>query len=557
MLQALHVHNFALLEDARVEFVPGFNVFTGETGAGKSILIDAFGLVLGGRGSAEFVRHGTEGLWVQAVFDISEQKEVQAFLEAQGMEHEDDLFLKRQISANGKGRAFVNGEQAPLSILKQLGSLLVDIHGQHENQALLRPDAARKLVDLYGDEATQGALTAYAELYREYVAAGKHLAELTQNSEQQDLLLDRYAWEIKEIQDARLVVGEEDGLEAEAKVLQHSEKIINCVNGAHSLLDADKGVLTLLARAKDELNGALRYDERLQSIYESLDSSWITLEDVREELSDYLSRSDFNGERASEVQERLDVIYRLQKKYGGSTEVVLEYLAKTEAKYNDLQHIAEAIAKAEKVLAQATAKLELAAAKLSATRKVAGKSLGEAITKHIRDLAMPNGEFSISQATLPKFTPTGKDDLQFMFSANLGEPLALLEKVASGGELSRIALGLKTVLMHKGSVPTMVFDEIDTGVGGLTAQKMAEKIARIATIGQVLCITHLPQIAAYADRHIYIEKQSADGRTKTELSILDENARVREIVRMGGGDVASEAAKANARELLAMKYVKE
>lgn len=552
MLTSLHVHNFALLEDARVEFLPGFNVFTGETGAGKSILIDAFGLVLGGRGSAEFVRHGADGLWVQAVFDIAENAAAKALLAEQGIEptEEEELFLKRQINAAGKGRAFVNGQQVPLTVLKQLGAVLVDIHGQHENQALLHADAPRQLVDLFGGAKTQKPMQAYQELYKEYVRAGKHVAELTHNSENQDLLLDRYAWEIQEIQDARLVAGEEDALEAEAKVLQHSEKIITSVNSAHGILDAEKGVLSLLARAKDSLVGAVRYDERLRSIYDNLDSGWITLEDCRQELSDYLASTDFNGQRAAEVQERLDLIYRLQKKYGGTTEAVLEYLEATQAKYKELQHIAEAIEAAQKELAKVTAQLKQAALVLSAARKEVAAKLGAAITQHIHDLAMPHGEFVVNMAYLPKFMPTGVDDMHFFFSGNMGEPLAALEKVASGGELSRIALALKTVLMHQGSVPTMVFDEIDTGVGGVTAQRMAEKIARIATVGQVLCITHLPQIAAYADRHIYIEKQSLDGRTKTELQILDDVARVNELVRMGGGDSSSEAARTNAEELL-------
>lgn len=553
MLQSLHVHNFALLEDARVEFIPGFNVFTGETGAGKSILIDALGLVLGGRGSAEFVRHGTEGLWVQAVFESSGLPEVQSFLTAQGIEQEEDLFLKRQITVAGKGRAFVNGQQVPLSVLKQLGSLLVDIHGQHENQALLQPDTPRKLVDSFGGSTTATALAGYQELYQEYVQAGRRLAELTQNNAQQDLLLDRYSWEIKEIQDAKLQVGEETALEAEAKLLQHSERILSCVGTANGLLDADKGVLNQLAQAKDSLQGALRYDERLQNLYDSLDSSWITLEDCRQELSDYLANSDFNGDRATEVQERLDVIYRLQKKYGGTTEAVLAYLAKAEQKYYDLQHVAEAIEQATKVFAEVKARLLKQAAVLTKARQAAAGKLGEAITLHIHDLAMPNGRFSVSVESLGRFTPTGVDKLQFMFSANLGEPLALLEKVASGGELSRITLALKTVMLHLNSISTMVFDEIDTGVGGLTAQKMAEKMARIASVSQVLCITHLPQIAAYADRQIYIEKQSMDGRTRTELKVLSDEERVRELVRMGGGDAESSVARANAQELLQKK----
>lgn len=550
MLQALHVHNFALLEDAKADFTQGFNVFTGETGAGKSILIDAFGVVLGGRASADYVRSGTDGLWVQAVFDISDQKAIKELLKEQGLEAEDDLFLKRQISSAGKSKAFVNGVQVPLTFLRQLGARLVDIHGQHENQALLKAETPRVLTDAFGGAELNKAKAVYTEIYTEYVAVKKKLEKLLSDNEHQDLLLDRYSWEIKEITDAKLVVGEEESLEDEAKLLRNSEKIITSVNKAHSFLDSEKGILSRLALAKDELRYAARYDERLREFAEALDSSWITLDDCRSELSDYLSSSDFNEEHAAAVQERLDTIYRLQKKYGGTTEDVLEYLAATQVKQEELQNIADTIAEAEKKLQAVTKKLTQAATVLTKERKHSAKALGEQITKHIRDLAMPNGNFVIELTALDKFTAEGRDGLSFKFSANMGEPLNDLEKVASGGEISRIALAIKTVLMNQGDVPTMVFDEIDTGVGGVTAQRMAEKIAAISTVGQVLCITHLPQIAAFADNHIHIEKISADGRTATVLTTLVQQARVEEIVRMTAGDNRSFAAYENAKQLL-------
>lgn len=550
MLQALHVHNFALLEDAKADFTAGFNVFTGETGAGKSILIDAFGVVLGGRASADYVRSGTDGLWVQAVFDISGQQVIKNILVEQGIEAEDDLFLKRQVNSAGKSKAFVNGVQVPLSFLRQLGSRLVDIHGQHENQALLKADAPRLLTDAFGGTALTDAKEEYAENYQEYVSVKKKLDALLSDNEQQDLLLDRYSWEINEITAAKLIPGEEEGLEEEAKLLRNSEKIITSVNRAHGYLDSEKGILSKLAQAKDELRYAARYDDRLRQFVEALDSSWITLDDCRSELSDYLSSSDFNEEHAAVVQERLDTIYRLQKKYGGTTEDVLEYLASTIAKQQELQNIADAIAAAEKQLKVITNKLSKSAAVLTKERQRSAKALAELITKHIRDLAMANGVFAINIDDLGKFTAEGRDELRFMFSANMGEPVNDLEKVASGGELSRIALSIKTVLMNQGDVPTMVFDEIDTGVGGVTAQRMAEKIAAIATVGQVLCITHLPQIAAFADNHIHIEKRSADGRTATILTTLVQEARVEEIVRMTAGDNRSFAAYENARELI-------
>ena len=550
MLQSLHVHNFALLEDAHADFTPGFNVFTGETGAGKSILIDAFGMVLGGRASVDYVRSGTEGLWVQAVFDITNQEDIKNILREQGLEAEDDLFLKRQISAAGKSRALVNGVQVPLAVLKQIGTALVDIHGQHENQALLKPEAARLVTDAFGGATLQAALTAYQKDYALYVKANKTLAQLQQDNEEQDLLMDRYAWEINEITKANLVVGEEEGLEAEARLLQNSERIIRSVNAAYEQLDAEDAVLARLARVRDELVYAARYDERLQSLAEVVDSAWINLDDCRSELADYLSRSDFNEERATEVQQRLDTIYRLHKKYGGSTEAVLAYLESTQAKLAQLQNIAAALEKAQHELAQATKRLQVTAAALTKERERSAAALSQSITTHIHDLAMPNGRLQIALAPLERFTITGRDAVRFLFSGNLGEPLNDLEKVASGGELSRIALAMKTVLMHTTQVGTMVFDEIDTGVGGVTAQKMAEKIAAIATVGQVLCITHLPQIAAFADNHIYIEKKSAEGRTATVLTVLDYNQRLQELVRMTAGVSTSRAALESATELL-------
>ena len=550
MLQSLHVHNFALLEDAHAEFTPGFNVFTGETGAGKSILIDAFGMVLGGRASVDYVRSGTEGLWVQAVFDIANQEDIKNILREQGIEAEDDLFLKRQISAAGKSRALVNGVQVPLAVLKQIGTALVDIHGQHENQALLKPEAARLVTDAFGGASLQVALDLYKKEYALYVEAQTKLEQLQQDNEKQDLLMDRYAWEINEITKASLVVGEEEGLEAEARLLQNGERIIKSVNAAYEQLDEEDAVLSRLARVRDDLVYAARYDERLATFAEAVDSAWINLDDCRSELADYLSRSDFNEERATEVQQRLDTIYRLQKKYGGSTEAVLAYLEATQEKLEQLQDIAAALEKAQRELAQATKRLSVAAATLTQERERSAAVLSQSITTHIHDLAMPNGSFKIALAPLERFTSTGRDAVRFLFSGNLGEPLNDLEKVASGGELSRIALAMKTVLMHTAQVGTMVFDEIDTGVGGVTAQKMAEKIAAIATVGQVLCITHLPQIAAFADNHIYIEKRSSEGRTATVLAVLDYNQRLQELVRMTAGASTSRAALESATELL-------
>ena len=375
MLQSLHVHNFALLEDAHADFTSGFNVFTGETGAGKSILIDAFGIVLGGRASVDYVRSGTDGLWVQAVFDIAGQEDIKNILRQQGLEAEDDLFLKRQISAAGKSRALINGVQVPLTVLKQIGTKLVDIHGQHENQALLKVEAPLLVTDAFGGAALQKVLYNYKEKYAVYVAAKEHLEQLHKDNQEQDLLIDRYAWEINEITNANLVVGEEDSLEDEARLLQNSEKIIKAVNVAYNQLDEADAVLSRLATVSDELQYAARYDNRLSTFAEAVDSSWINLDDCRGELAAYLSRSDFNEE-----QERLDTIYRLQRKYGGSTQAVLEYLQVTEVKLEQLQNITDALDKAQKQFAASVAELNKAAAALTKERKQSSSVLSKKIT---------------------------------------------------------------------------------------------------------------------------------------------------------------------------------
>lgn len=551
MLQSLHVHNFALIEDAKIDFASGFNIFTGETGAGKSILIDAFGVVLGNRASADYIRSGADSFWVQAVFDISGIEAVKALLAQQGIDEEDELFLRRRILANGKSQATVNGVQVPLAVLKSFSELLVDIHGQHENQALLKPDAPLTLVDLYGRKEIAPVLKTYQTLYEAYLVTQARLTQLENTGSERERILDRLEWEIKEITDAALEAGELEVLQEEARRLQNSGKIMTAVSGAHEYLDAERGILDGLAAAKDQLVAVVRYDERLRSVCENLESSWITLDECRRELSDYLSSEEYDAERAAYVEGRLDLWYRLQKKYGDSYEAIDTYLQQAQQQADDLTQLETNIAKARQLLTQQKSELEQQAQGLSQLRCKYAAELADKVTTHIHDLAMPEGKFEIAVAAKEMPGKTGKDELTFLFTANLGEPIRPLLKVASGGELSRVALAIKTVLLNASGVPTMVFDEIDTGVGGVTAQKMAEKIAVIAKVGQVLCITHLPQIASFADRHILIRKESAGGRTSTGLTTLDEEGRIQELMRMTVGDNVSEVAYANAKELLA------
>lgn len=551
MLQSLHVHNFALIEDAKVDFSRGFNIFTGETGAGKSILIDAFGIALGNRASASFVRAGTDAFWVQAVFDMEDDPRIRALLKEQGIEEDDSLFLKRRVTASGKSQSSVNGIQVPLAVLKQFSVLLVDIHGQHENQALLRTQTPRILTDAFSGPSGKRLLEEYRTGYRSYLEAREELEALEAKGDQRERLMDRLEWEIQEISEAKIREGEEEGLREEAETLQHSGRIMKAVTDSHEYLDREEGALEILAHARDSLESALRYDAKLQPLYELLDSVWISADEARSQLRDYLESRDFDGERMTEVQERLDLLYRLQKKYGEGEDAVLRYLERAKEQYAELQELDERIADATRRLKKLEETLGETAGRLTASRKKAAEELCRKVEDHIHDLAMPAGRFTIAFTDSGRFTPDGCDTMQFLFSANAGEPLQPLAQVASGGELSRLALALKTVLMGTSGVNTMVFDEIDTGVGGVTAQKMAEKIAHIAGKSQVLCITHLPQIAAFADRHIRIVKDEEGGRTATRLMVLDEQGRVEELVRMTGGSHQSATAEANARELLA------
>ena len=549
MLQSLHVHNFALIEDAAVEFTGGFNIFTGETGAGKSILIDAFGVVLGGRASAAFVRSGTDAFWVQAVFNVSDDR-VKALLSENDIEAEDFLFLKRKVTANGKSQSSVNGVPVPLAVLKQFGSLLVDIHGQHENQLLLQTQAPRELTDAFGGEEAKTVLAAYQEQYIKYEEATNALHTLEEQGSQRERLMDRLSWEIQEIGDANINVGEEEALRDEAKLLQNSGKIMNALQNASNTLEQEQGALSQLADIREQIAAAARYDERLQTIYEGIDSAWIAADDARSQLQDYVDSRDFDPARMTEVQERLDLLYRLQRKYGNGEEAVLAYLEQAKEQYALLQDLDNRIAKAQKELKAIINKLADKAKQLTTIRKQNAEKLCKEVEKHIKDLAMPDGKLQIQFTERPDFTPEGKDKMELLFSANAGEPLQPLNQVASGGELSRLALAVKTALMDSHSAGTMVFDEIDTGVGGVTAQKMAEKLALISGKGQVLCITHLAQIAAFADHHIRIQKATKDNRTSTHLTVLDKKGRVEELVRMTAGEHVTKAAEENAAALL-------
>ena len=557
MLKSLHIHNFALIADTRIELEPGFNVFSGETGAGKSILIDALGIALGSRASTEYIRDGEDHYWVQAVFDISGLQSILPILLEYGIEVDEDfLFLRRKVLKSGKSVTMVNGVQVPLSLLQKLSEQLIDIHGQHENQRLLKAGEPLNLIDLYGSEDIDDLLSDYKVKYNDYISISQELDRLNSQNVDREKISERLEWEINEIESAKLFSGEEEALQETAKKLTNSTKIMSAAAAAYDLLNGNEngiqGVLDSLSEARDKISSALAYDKELEVFYSAFDNAWLTLEDARQSLSNYIEKDDFDPAYLTEVQERLDLWYRLKKKYGNSFEKIQGYLSDAKEHLSELSLITDRIDNKKSQLKVLSETLKKIANELTSARTLIAAKFEKLVTQHIRDLAMPQGKFQVVLTKKAELGSSGSDDAQFYFTANLGQEARLLSKVASGGELSRIALAIKTVLLEKSGVPTMVFDEIDTGVGGVTAQKMAEKIAIIASVRQVLCITHLAQIATFADNHLYIEKIVENNKTSTSVKTLDAKERVTEIMRMAGGNNISEASRINAEQLLLM-----
>lgn len=555
MLQVLKVFNFALIEQAEIEFSGGFNVLTGETGAGKSIVVDALSVVLGGRSSLDMIRGGSEQYRVEAVFSLQNHPPVRALLSDQAIPMEDDgmLYISRTLSRQGKNTVLLNGTHAPLSLLRAVGDSLLDMHGQHENQALLRPESYVALLD-GSDQALETLLGHYQHLYDLWRQTREKIAAVDKDDRQRAQRTDLLRWQLQEIEGAKLRAPEEEELGRQISLLTHAEKIGAAVGTAWSALSAGdrqgKGVIDLLQDCRRNLDNAARYDGALTAYSRQLAEALVLLEDVAPELHDYLDRIEADPARLAKSQERMDLIYRLKQKYGASVADVLRYAEETRSELATLERHDELLAELRRVLAQQERDLAQAAAELSQRRIQAAAAMSRAIAAQLRDLGMPGVKFSVTVSSGDEYGPAGTDQVRFEFSANPGEELRLLSKVASGGELSRVALAIKTVCAKNGGAQVMVFDEIDSGVGGQTARRVAEKIGQVAAQKQVLCITHLPQIAAMADCHIHIEKRVVAGRTQTFVQRLSAEERLTELARMIGGEPISSAGLANAADMI-------
>ncbi len=555
MLQVLKVFNFALIEQAEIEFSAGFNVLTGETGAGKSIIIDALGVVLGGRSSVEMIRSGSEQFRVEAVFDLQQHPKVLALLAEQAIPAEEDglMFISRSVSKLGKNTVLLNGTHAPLSLLRAIGDMLLDMHGQHENQALLRPESYIDLLD-GSDSRIEISLVLYRDAYGEWRRTKEKIVAVDKDDRQRVQRIDMLKWQAEEIEAAKLRESEEEELPRQISLMTNVEKINASVGTAWSFLSdggrQGRNVIEILAECRRNLESAARFDESLSAYSQQISDIVVQLDDMAPGLRDYLDQVEYDPAKLAKLQERMDLIYRLKQKYGGSVTEIIAYGSNARKELAELERHDEILQELRQLVNRQEQELEIHANNLTEIRAQAAETMSRAVEAHLKDLGMPGGLFSILVAANEQYSPSGRDNVRFEFSANPGEEPRLLSKVASGGELSRVALAIKTVCARNDGAQVMVFDEIDSGVGGHTARKVAEKIGQVALQKQVLCITHLPQIASMADYHLHIEKRVVDDRTQTFVKKLTAEERLVELARMIGGDPITKAGLENAAEMV-------
>ena len=554
MLRSLSISNFALIKKTEIQFRDGLNVLSGETGAGKSILIDALGLVLGGRASVENIRHGTDGFRIEAVFEITKEHPIQAVLAEEGIETEEDgsLIISRRYTTAGKNTITVNGCHVTLKMLKLLATHLVDMHGQHENQSLLRPSVQLALLDRY-DKTSAKKLAEYQVSYDAWRSASAELARLTDSEGEQEQRLDMLRWQIDEITGAELKTGEEDALDQEIKLMSNSEKITESLRECYRLFYGssrqESGALAQLSEIQKELESVCRYEERFQEHVSVVCEAVCQLEECARDVTDYGQNLSYDANRMDQMQRRKDILYKLRKKYGPTIEDVLAYCKRAEAEVEEIIHREERISEWQKKESIARREMTNKADALTVLRKESGTELAEKIVYHLKQLGMMNVSVAFDVQQTGTYTPMGNDQVTILFSSNLGQSPQPIQKVASGGEISRFAIALKAIGSWQEDVETMVLDEIDSGIGGQTAQMVAERIAVIAARKQVLCITHLPQIACYADMHLYVEKQEEAEETISRVRCLEESERIEELARLTAGSV-TELSLRHAEEML-------
>lgn len=549
MLRELHIENIAIIEKADIEFYNGFNVMTGETGAGKSIVIDSLNAVLGGRTTRELVRHGAERATVTAVFDSDG---VEAWLEENDIDLEDELIIQRKISAEGKSACRVSGVPVSVAQLRELGGLLLNIHGQNDGRQLMDEASHLKYLDAYGGYDTE--YTAFREAYGQYREIMRKIDKLSMDEDEKRRMIESLEYRVTELSKANLEEGEEAQLEARAEIMRNAEKLSENLGMAFSALyDGEVNALGLIADAQYGVRRVLDYATDLSAAPDALEQARLLLEDVAEQLRDLLAELDFSPEEYDQIETRLAQLKKLQRKFGTDEAGLIEMLETSREKLEQMQSSDDLIQLYEKQAEQARSKARKCAADLTKAREKAGKELAERIQKELSYLSMPSVRFVTEIVPVEArdgFVSTGADEVRFLISANAGEKPGRIRKIASGGELSRIMLAMKTVFAEADPVPTLVFDEIDTGISGIAAQRVAEKIAGLANSVQIICVTHLPQIAAMGTHNFRIAKQEKQGRTFTSVTPLDYNDKTKEIARLQSGEVITQISLDGAAELI-------
>jgi DNA repair protein RecN (Recombination protein N) len=564
MLRELEVKRLAVIEEVTVPFAPGLNVLTGETGAGKSILLDALLLLSGARAHPDLIRSDADAALVGAVFDLPPHSPLQPILEEAGLRAEDgQLIIRRELSRSGRNRAFVNDSPVTVGFLDRLGEHLVEIHGQQEHQRLLTPASQLDLLDRFAD--AEEARARVAALVGEWARARASLATLRASERERSQKEDLYRFQLSEIDGSRLAPGEEEALRAERRRLQHAERLADGLGRITGLLyDEPQSAMSAVGRARQLLDDLARIDPDLAAARPALEAAEAHLDDAVTGLRPLRERLNFDPERLEEIDARLDVLGRLKRKYGESEEAVLAYRDRIRADLDRMERHEEVLADAEKGAERLAAEAGREALALSELRRNAAARFERLVQRELRALGMDKARFSVALRREPagpddpaagaerwRVTARGADHVEFQFSPNPGEELKPLARVASGGELSRIMLGIKVLLSEKDRVPTLIFDEVDAGIGGRIADQVGQKLAEAARHRQVLCVTHLSQIAAYAHQHLRVEKVARSGKTRTRVEGLDEKARVEELARMLGGEEVTETARRHARELYA------
>ncbi len=553
MLHELVVENYAVVDRLRVRFHAGLNLLTGETGSGKSIVVDALGLLLGGRASADMIRSGQERARVSGVFDAGDR--AAKVLATAGFETEDgELLIEREILSNGKSRVFVNSRPATVAILKDLAPHLGDIHGQHDQQLLFEPSAQLGMLDAFGHlRDLRGKVR---EIFSAWKRVTGEIVQLEGSEQEKTRLLDLWQFQRREIEGAALRPGEDAELEAERRVQQNAGKLLETAGAAYeALYEAPESAWTTARAVAKKLDELARIDVAMEPVRQALEPALIAMQDVSYSLRDYLGRMEANPARLEEIEHRLAAIDKLKRKYGTSVDEILAFFDDVTRKLNDVETAGERMGELKREQSRVASEYEKAAGELTARRKIAAAQLGQRVEQELKPLAMDRTVFRVVVEPAAEWSETGADRVQFLVSANVGEEPKPMERIASGGELSRIALALKTCLVGPASRShanprTLVFDEIDTGVGGRAAEGVARRLKGLASENQVICVTHLPQIASFADHHYLVGKFERNGRTVAEISELDAKASTEEIGRMLSGELLTPEALRNAEELV-------